>query len=40
MTKLGLVVAFARLSVTIMPYVIGLAVYGLWPTIERLRRNF
>ncbi len=34
-----LVFAFARLSATIMPYLIGLAVYGLWPTIEQLRRN-
>jgi 4-amino-4-deoxy-L-arabinose transferase-like glycosyltransferase len=26
-----LVFAFARLSATVLPYVIGLAVYGLWP---------
>jgi 4-amino-4-deoxy-L-arabinose transferase-like glycosyltransferase len=25
------VFAFARLSVTVMPYLVGLAVYGLWP---------
>ena len=34
------VFAFARLSATIMPYVIGLAVYGLWPIVERSRRTF
>lgn len=33
-----IVFAFARLSATIMPYLIGLAVYGLWPTIEKSRR--
>lgn len=33
------VFAFARLSATIMPYTIGLAVYGLWPIIKRLRRT-
>ena len=33
------VFAFARLSATIMPYVIGLATYGLWPIIERSRRT-
>lgn len=32
------VFAFARLSATIMPYLIGLAVYGLWPAVRRLRR--
>jgi len=31
------VFAFARLSATIMPYLIGLAVYGLWPMREHLR---
>jgi hypothetical protein len=33
------VFAFARLSATIMPYTIGLAVYGLWPIIRQLRRT-
>lgn len=34
-----LVLAFARLSATILPYCLGLAVYGLWPWIdERLTR--
>jgi 4-amino-4-deoxy-L-arabinose transferase-like glycosyltransferase len=33
------VFAFARLSATIMPYLIGLAVYGLGPVIEQLRRS-
>lgn len=30
-----LVFAFARLSATILPYCIGLAVYGLWPWVDR-----
>jgi 4-amino-4-deoxy-L-arabinose transferase-like glycosyltransferase len=34
-----LVLAFARLSATIMPYVIGLVAYGLWPIIARSRRT-
>jgi hypothetical protein len=38
MTVSVAVFAFARLSATIMPYLIGLAIYGLWPTIRRLRR--
>jgi len=29
------VFAFARLSATIMPYLVGLAVYGLWPVRRR-----
>jgi 4-amino-4-deoxy-L-arabinose transferase-like glycosyltransferase len=31
------VFAFARLSATIMPYIVGLAVYGLWPIVSKLR---
>jgi 4-amino-4-deoxy-L-arabinose transferase-like glycosyltransferase len=31
------VFAFARLSVTVMPYLIGLAVYGLWPERRQVR---
>jgi 4-amino-4-deoxy-L-arabinose transferase-like glycosyltransferase len=30
-----LVLAFARLSATILPYCLGLAVYGLWPWLGR-----
>jgi hypothetical protein len=30
-----LIFAFARLAVTILPYLIGLAVYGVWPIITR-----
>jgi hypothetical protein len=34
-----LVLAFARLSATIVPYCLGLAFYGLWPWVgERLTR--
>jgi hypothetical protein len=34
-----LVLAFARLSATVLPYCLGLAVYGLWPWVnERLTR--
>jgi hypothetical protein len=34
-----LVLAFARLSATILPYCLGLAVYGIWPWLdERLTR--
>jgi len=31
------VFALARLSVTVMPYLIGLAVYGLWPERRQVR---
>jgi hypothetical protein len=32
------VFAFARLSATIMPYTIGLVIYGIWPIIKKSRR--
>jgi hypothetical protein len=34
-----LVLAFARLSATIMPYLIGLAIYGFWPVIQKAIKN-
>jgi 4-amino-4-deoxy-L-arabinose transferase-like glycosyltransferase len=33
------VLAFARLSSTIMPYMIGLAIYGLWPITQSPIKN-
>ncbi len=30
-----LIFAFARLAITILPYLIGLAIYGIWPFVTR-----